>query len=97
VQHYRTCTSRFAADGDSGRVAAKLADVLLHPFQGESLVEKTGVGSALVADLGGRKETKCAQTVLNFHRDESVVVGVHQRAGIIQSAEQPIAATIYQS
>ena len=37
-------TSGFAKDGDALRIATEEADVLLHPVEGEALIEEAGVG-----------------------------------------------------
>lgn len=69
--------------------------MLLDPFDGISLIEKTGVQLALGLDFGRGQEAKCTKSILDLDDDELVVVGVDPYAGVIDGSEELVASAIF--
>lgn len=95
--HNGTGARRFPRDGHTGRVPAELSDVLLHPLEGEPLVEEAHVelaASRLHASRG--QEPESPQPVLDLDGDERVVVGADPLAGVVLGPEDRISAAVWQ-
>jgi len=61
-------------DRDFLRVATESPNIVLYPFQGKILVQKTKILAAREKLLGAR-EPKCIGAVVNSHDDDILVLG----------------------
>ena len=59
----RTCT--LTRNRHTRRITSKLADMLLHPLQGEVHVKKTCIERAIFFDVNAWQESKGAKSVLD--------------------------------
>jgi hypothetical protein len=69
--------------------------MLLYPFEGESLIEESGVRLSMPLDLLRREEPKCPKPILDLDGYELIVVRIYQRTWIVCRSKQPISTTIW--
>ena len=93
--HDRTSSRRLAAHSNTGRVATKLGNMFLDPFEGKSLVQEAHIQLAMTLDVRGRKIAECAKPVLDLDGDEAVVVRIHQDTWVIQSSKVRVTTSVY--
>lgn len=68
--------------------------MLLHPLQGEALVQEARVEPAVPLDVWRSQLAECAEAVLDLDGDEGVVVCVYEGAGVVGGAEDGVAAAV---
>lgn len=87
VIHDRARARRLARNRDTARIAAKLGNMLLHPFQRKPLIQQAGVQRAIGLDLGRREIPEGAEPVLDLDRDEPVVIRIQPDRRVIRRTE----------
>lgn len=95
MKHHGTSSGRLAAYTHPARISTELRDMLLNPFERESLVHQTSVELTVFFDVLGGKVSERTQTILDLHGDEAIVVGVHEHTGVIFSTKVSIATTVW--
>lgn len=81
LMHHRSSASRLAKYGDPVRIASKEVDVLLHPLQSHTLVQQTGISSAVGLQSRATKPTKGSQAVVHCHIDNLLPSGHSSTSG----------------
>lgn len=75
LEHDGSTSGRFSGNRHSGRIAAKQCNILLNPFQSESLVHDTSIDKTFPEDFVRREEAERSKLWQNeLHQSETKVV-----------------------
>jgi hypothetical protein len=65
-------------DGDAGRIAAEIMNVIANPLEPDTLVQKTSIGGTVCLDVLASEESQGAQAVLDLNKNHGPIGLVDQ-------------------